>query len=70
VFITIDSAPSSGTYQVQVETTDRQTIDIGLCRIVGGKGSWGWTLGIPVRDISTIQLRRSGVPTMTADFTR
>ncbi len=69
VFITIDSAPSSGAYQVQVVTTDRRTIDIGLCRIVGGKGSWGWTLDIPVSDISTIQLLRSGVPTMSADFT-
>lgn len=69
VFLTIDSAPSSGNYQVQLVTTDDRTIDVGRCQVIGGKASWGWTLEVPVRDIARIQLLRSGVPTMSADFT-
>ncbi|MGH8971431.1 MAG: zf-HC2 domain-containing protein, partial [Actinomycetes bacterium] len=68
VFVTIKSAPSSGDYRVQLVTTDQRTIDVGRCRIVGGKGSWGWTSDVRVGDIARIQLVHPGVPTMAADF--
>ena len=68
LFVTIESAPSSGDYRVQLVTTDNRTIDIGRCQIVGGKGSWGWTSDVRVKDIARVELVRSGVPTMTADF--
>jgi hypothetical protein len=68
VFITLESAPSSGTYQVQLITTDRRTIDIGWCQVRSGRGAWGTTIEVPVRDISRIQLLRAGVPSMGARF--
>lgn len=68
LYITVDSAPASGVYQVQLVTTDNRTIDVGRCQIVSGKGSWGWTLEESVGDIARIQLLRSGVPTMSARF--
>ena len=68
VWLTIDDAPSSGTYQVQVVTTEGRTVDVGECEIRDGKGSWGWTLRVPVSEIARVQLLRSGVPTMSADF--
>ena len=68
VFISLESAPSSGTYQVQLITTDHLTIDIGLCRVRNGKGSWGTAIQVPIRDINRIQLLRAGVPTMSARF--
>lgn len=68
VFITLDSAPASGTYQVQLITTDDRTIDIGWCEVSSGEGSWGTTIDVPIHDISRIQLLRSGVPSMSARF--
>jgi hypothetical protein len=68
VFIAVDSARSSGTYQVQLVTTDRRTIDIGVCEVTNGEGSWGTTIQIPIRDISRIQLLHAGAPTMSAHF--
>jgi len=68
VFVSLDSAPSSGTHQVQLITTDHRTIDIGLCEVRNGTGSWGTTIQVPIRDISRIQLLRAGTPTMSARF--
>jgi len=68
VFISVESASSSGTYQVQLITTDHRAIDIGLCGVTDGKGSWGTTIQVPIRDISRIQLVRAGAPTMSARF--
>jgi hypothetical protein len=69
VWLTIDAAPSSGTYQVQVVTKQGRTVDVGECEIRDGEGSWGWTVRLPVSEIARVQLLRSGVPTMSADFT-
>jgi len=68
LFLTIDSAPSSGRYQVQLVTTDRRTVDIGWCEVSSGRGSWGQTIDVPVSDIRRIQLLRAGVPAMSAEF--
>jgi len=68
IFVSLDSAPSSGTYQVQLITTDHRTIDVGLCAVTNGKGSWGTTIKLPIRDISRIQLLRAGAPIMSARF--
>ncbi len=68
LFLTIDSAPSSGRYQVQLVTTDRRTVDIGWCEVSSGRGSWGRTVDVPVSDIRRIQLLRAGVPAMSAEF--
>jgi hypothetical protein len=68
VFIDLVSAPYSGTYQVQLITTDHRTIDIGWCRASSGKGSWGTTIPVRVREISVIRLLRAGVPSMSARF--
>jgi hypothetical protein len=68
LFLTIKSAPSSGRYQVQLVTTDRRTVDIGWCEISSGRGSWGWTIDVPVSDIRRVQLLRAGVPAMSATF--
>jgi hypothetical protein len=68
LFLTIESAPSSGRYQVQLVTTDRRTVDIGWCDVTSGRGSWGRTIDVPVSDIRRIQLLRAGVPAMSAQF--
>lgn len=68
IFISLESAPKSGTYQVQIITTDHRTIDIGLCPVRNGKGSWGTAIQVQIRDVSRIQLLRTGVPTMSARF--
>jgi hypothetical protein len=68
VFMTIEHAPHSGSYQVQLVTTDHGVVDVGHCQISAGKGSWGWTVYVPVQEITRIQLVRSGVPTMSAAF--
>ncbi len=68
VFISLVAAPSSGTFEVRLITTDDQTIDIGRCQVRNGKGSWGSDIQVPIRDIERIHLVRPGVPTMTARF--
>lgn len=68
LFLTIESAPSSGRYQVQLVTTDRRTVDIGWCDVSSGRGSWGRTIDVPVSDIRRIQLLRAGVPAMSAEI--
>jgi hypothetical protein len=68
LFLTLESAPSSGRYQVQLVTTDRRTIDIGWCDVSSGRGSWGRTIDVPMRDIRRIQLLQAGVPAMSATF--
>jgi putative zinc finger protein len=67
VFITIDSAPSSGRFQVQL-ITDHRTIDVGWCQVTSGKGAWGTTIQVPIGEIRRIQLSRAGIPSMSAHF--
>ena len=68
LFLTIESAPSSGRYQVQLVTTDRRTVDVGWCDVSSGRGSWVGDIDVPVSDIRRIQLLREGVPAMSATF--
>lgn len=68
VFMTIEHAPTSGTFQVQLVTTSHRTIDVGSCEITSGKGTWGWRLYLPVHDIASIQLVQTGAPIMSATF--
>jgi hypothetical protein len=68
IFITVESAPASGKYQVQLITTDNRTIEIGWCQVTAGKGSWGTAVEVPIREIQRIQLSRAGVPSMSAQF--
>jgi len=68
LFLTIESAPSSGRYRVQLVTADRRTVDIGWCEVASGRASWGRTIDVPVSDIRRIQLLRAGVPAMSATF--
>lgn len=68
LFLTLESAPASGEYQVQVITRDHRTIDVGWCEVSSGKGSWGRTIDVPVHDIRRVQLLRSGMPAMSAAF--
>jgi hypothetical protein len=68
VFLSLESAPTSGKYLVQLITNDHRTINIGMCRVTSGKGSWGGIVEVPIRDIVRIQLVRAGVPSMSARF--
>jgi hypothetical protein len=68
LFLSIEEAPSSGRYQVQLVTADRRTVDIGWCDVSSGRGSWGRTIDVPVSDIRRIQLVQAGVPAMSATF--
>lgn len=68
VFLTVASAPASGSFRVELVRTDGRVVDIGQCQVDRGGGSWGWTLYTPVRDIAAIRLVRAGAPTMSARF--
>jgi hypothetical protein len=68
VFVSIDSAPSSGRYWVQLITTDQRTINIGYCNVTAGKGSWGAAVPVAIHDIGRIQLSRAGTTSMSARF--
>jgi hypothetical protein len=68
VFVVIDSATSAGRYRVDLVTTDHHTIKIGYCQVTAGKGSWGATVPVAIRDIGTVRLSRAGVPSKSARF--
>jgi hypothetical protein len=53
---------------VQLVTTSHRTIDVGECVVSDGRGSWGWTLYAPMRDVARIQLLHGGVPIMSGRF--
>jgi hypothetical protein len=68
IVVTMVAAPWSGTYQVRLITTDDHPIDVGLCTITDGTGSYGTAIDVSVYDIRAVQLVRAGVPTITARF--
>jgi hypothetical protein len=70
LFVTIDGAPVSGEYRVQLVTADHRSIDIGWCDVSDGHGSWGRTVRVPVGDIRRIDLEPPTGATLQARFER
>jgi hypothetical protein len=61
-------APGSGSYPVRLVTTDGRTIQVGVCTLRDGTGSWGTTVDMPIGQIDRIELVRKGSPTMVAQL--
>jgi hypothetical protein len=68
VFMTVDTAPWTGRYRVQLVTTEGKTVDLGWCQVADGHGSWGRAVDVPIHDISELRLVRPGAATMHARF--
>jgi hypothetical protein len=68
IVVTLTAAPQSGTYRIQLVTTDDQTHDVGPCTVAGGTGSYGAAIDLPLYAIRQVELVKPGAPTMTARF--
>ena len=65
VFVTVEGA-KSGTYHVELVTSDGQSRWLGLCKVRDGSGSWGTTVDVPVGSVERVEMSGDGLPTMTA----
>jgi hypothetical protein len=65
VFVTVDGA-KSGTYHVELVTSDGHSRWLGLCKVRGGSGSWGTTVDVPVGSVEQVEMFGDGLPTMSA----
>ena len=66
LFVTVEKATGSGTYDVRLVTRDGRDLDIGDMTLTDGRGSWGVTITSPVHDVARVILRRPGAPDLTA----
>jgi hypothetical protein len=67
VFLTVDGA-RSGTYHVELITSDGDSRWLGLCKVRDGAGSWGTTVDLPIGQVDRVEMFGEGLPTMTADL--
>jgi hypothetical protein len=68
LFVSLEDSPWSGSYLVQVVTTDGRIVAAGRCEVRDGHGSWGRTVAVPVHEISAVRLRAPGAGTLRATF--
>jgi len=65
VFVTVEGA-TSGTYHVELVTSDGESRWLGLCKVREGSGSWGTTVDVPVGSVERVEMSGDGLPTMSA----
>jgi hypothetical protein len=65
VFVTVEGA-TSGTYHVELVTSDGHSRWLGLCKVRDGAGSWGTTVDVPVGSVERVEMFGDGLPTMSA----
>lgn len=66
IFLTVEDAAGSGTYQASLVTVDGRRIRLGDVAVADGKASFGTAVDISIAQIQTIQLSRPGSAAMTA----
>jgi hypothetical protein len=68
LYVTFRRIPPPGTYDVRLDTADGRQVPIREFQARPGGQAWGSTIDLPIRQISSIEFVRAGVPVMTARF--
>jgi hypothetical protein len=66
VFIVVDAASGSGMHDVVFIPKSSAAITVGRIRLVDGRGSWGSTTGLNVRDLTVQLIAADGKPAFQA----
>lgn len=66
VFIVVDAASGSGMHDVVFIPKSSAAITVGRIRLVDGRGSWGSTTGLNVRDLTVQLVAGDGKPAFQA----
>ena len=66
VFIVVDAASGSGMHDVVFIPKSSAAVTVGRIRLVDGRGSWGSTTGLNVRDLTVQLIAADGKPAFQA----
>ena len=66
VFIVVDAASGSGMHDVVFIPKSSAAVTVGRIRLVDGRGSWGSTTGLNVRDLTVQLISADGKPAFQA----
>lgn len=66
VFIVVDAASGSGMHDVVFIPRSSAAVTVGRIRLVDGRGSWGSTTGLNVRDLTVQLVAADGKPAFEA----
>ncbi len=66
VFIVVDAASGSGIHDVVFIPSASAAVTVGKIRLVNGRGSWGSTTGLNVRDLTVQLVADDGKPAFIA----
>ena len=69
VFIVVDAASGSGMHDVVFIPPSSAAVTVGKMRLVDGRGSWGSTSGLNVRDLTVHLVAADGKPAFEASLT-
>jgi len=70
LYVTFRRKPAPGSYDVRLRTADGRQLTLRAFAARPNAQAWGSTIDLPIRNISSIEFDRAGVPVMTADFSR
>lgn len=68
VFIVVDAESGSGMHDVVFTPRSSAAVRVGRIRLVDGRGSWGSTTGLNVRDLTVQLVSTDGKPAFAADL--
>ena len=68
VYVTFRRSPPPGEYAVQLETGDGRELPLRPFTARPDAQAWGSTIELPIREITSVEFVRAGVPVMTARF--
>jgi hypothetical protein len=66
VFIVVDAESGSGMHDVVFIPESSAAVTVGRIRLVDGRGSWGSTTGLNVRDLTVQLIAADGKPAFQA----
>ena len=69
LYVTFRRPPPPGNYDVRLHTGDGRQLPLRPFTARPNAQAWGSTIALPIREISSIEFVRAGVPFMTAHFT-
>ena len=68
LYVTFRRPPPPGNYDVRLYTDDGRQLPLRPFTARPNAQAWGSTINVPVREISSIEFVRAGIPIMTARF--